>query len=297
VILTVLATMLAGLASSEMTRAQYSRALAAQQQSKAGDQWGFFQAKRLRGSMQRVSLDMLQAFTPVTPLAEAAMREDLSHMNSGAEAKSAAEILATLGTPAGTSMVSALLTSELPKLTPRPEVDSRIKAALEAVEKFHPEAEVSVLMNDITPELLDRELAVARTQSQELDDLTRPLNQAIDKTEILLAAAAPGGPGEGLRRSFTVARLRYAAARYELEARLNQAVAAVYELQVRKSNLIAERHHRRSQKFFFGMLAAQAGVIISTFAMAARKRNLLWTVAAGVGLIALILAVYVFLYV
>ena len=53
VVMTVVATMLAGLASSEMTRAQYDRALAAQQQSKAGDQWSFFQAKRLRGALQR----------------------------------------------------------------------------------------------------------------------------------------------------------------------------------------------------------------------------------------------------
>ena len=37
VVMTVVATMLAGLASSEMTNAQYSRALGAQQQSKTGD--------------------------------------------------------------------------------------------------------------------------------------------------------------------------------------------------------------------------------------------------------------------
>ncbi|MFA6288501.1 MAG: DUF4337 family protein [Opitutaceae bacterium] len=49
VIMTVIATMLAGLASSEMTRAQYDRSLAAQQQSKAVDQWSFFQAKKLLG--------------------------------------------------------------------------------------------------------------------------------------------------------------------------------------------------------------------------------------------------------
>ena len=36
VVMTVVATALAGLASSEMTRAQYYRSLAAQQQSKAG---------------------------------------------------------------------------------------------------------------------------------------------------------------------------------------------------------------------------------------------------------------------
>jgi hypothetical protein len=297
VILTVLATMLAGLSSSEMTRAQYSRALAAQQQSKAGDQWGFFQAKRLRGSMQRVSLDMLLAFSPVAPLTESTMQQDLQKMTAGNDAKPAAEITSTLNSPAAASLLPAIVAAELPKLTPRAAVDPKIKAALEAVEKFHPEAEVSVLMNDITPGLLERELAIARAQSQELDDLTRPINQAVDKMESLLAAATVGGPADTLRRAFTVARLRYSAARYDLEARLNQSVAAVYELQVRKSNLIAERHHRRSQKFFFGMLAGQAGVIISTFAMAARKRNLLWTLAAGVGLVALLLSIYVFIYV
>ena len=61
VVMAVVATMLAGLASSEMTKAQYDRSLAAQQQSKAGDQWSYFQAKRLRGSQQRSTLDLLQS--------------------------------------------------------------------------------------------------------------------------------------------------------------------------------------------------------------------------------------------
>jgi hypothetical protein len=38
-------------------------------------------------------------------------------------------------------------------------------------------------------------------------------------------------------------------------------------------------------------------VIISTLAMAAKNRNLLWSIAAAAGLIAVAFAVYVFLYV
>ena len=53
IVMTVIATLLAGLSSSEMTRAQYDRSLAAQHQSKAGDQWSYFQAKRLRAALQR----------------------------------------------------------------------------------------------------------------------------------------------------------------------------------------------------------------------------------------------------
>lgn len=56
VVLTILATILAGLSSGEMTRAQYYRAMAAQFQSKATDQWSFFQAKRIRGAMLEENL-------------------------------------------------------------------------------------------------------------------------------------------------------------------------------------------------------------------------------------------------
>lgn len=45
------------------------------------------------------------------------------------------------------------------------------------------------------------------------------------------------------------------------------------------------------------MLAAQAGVIISTFAMAARQRSLLWLFAATAGLLAVIGAAYVYWFV
>src|SRR5438093_3601040 len=74
VVMAVVATMLAGLASSEMTRAQYDRALAAQQQSKAGDQWSFFQAKRLRGAYQRNTADLLQTIVEVGPVDAAGLR-------------------------------------------------------------------------------------------------------------------------------------------------------------------------------------------------------------------------------
>src|SRR6266446_10700273 len=63
VILTVVATVLAGLSSSEMTQAQYHRALAAQNQSKASDQWNFFQFKRSRGMTAQLTIDFLHALS------------------------------------------------------------------------------------------------------------------------------------------------------------------------------------------------------------------------------------------
>src|SRR5437879_4111461 len=68
VVMAVVATMLAGLASSEMTKAQYVRSLGAQQQSKAGDQWNFFQAKRVHSAIQQNTAELLQNLTEVRSL-------------------------------------------------------------------------------------------------------------------------------------------------------------------------------------------------------------------------------------
>ena len=99
VAMAVLATMLAGLASSEMTKAQYDRSLAAQQQSKAGDQWSFFQAKRLRGAYQRNTADLVQNLTEVHQ-ADAATIKAFAQQASG-ESKARADLMALLDSPAG----------------------------------------------------------------------------------------------------------------------------------------------------------------------------------------------------
>ena len=101
VVMAVIATMLAGLASSEMTKAQYDRSLAAQQQSKAGDQWSFFQAKKLRGAMQRSTLDVLQGTADVRPMQaeEVASRvsEDRRKTSSTPESRRASRSVRAIG--------------------------------------------------------------------------------------------------------------------------------------------------------------------------------------------------------
>lgn len=284
IVMTVVATMLAGLASSEMTRAQYDRSWAAQLQSKAGDQWSFFQAKKLRGALQRNTLDLLFGTAEVHPLARAPL---LAALN---------------GTPAGNALQSAdgqqalsiLLGGELPAARTASPAAAHVQAALTALESSRPDAELVALLARIEDRTLADELRRAQDQALAFDTATKPIGQAIDLVDRQVT-----GPGAdpALRRDFVAARLSYAARRYDAEARLNQAVGSLYELEVRKANLSAERHHRRSQKFFYGMLAAQMGVIVATLAMAARQRNLLWSVAAGAGAIAISFAVYVYLFV
>jgi hypothetical protein len=252
VVMTVVATLLAGLASSEMTKAQYDRALGAQLQSKAGDQWSYFQAKKLRGAMQRNSVELLQASTEIHPLDNAA--------------------LSPVPYPAA------------------PNPDSNLQAALQAVEQQSLESEIAERLKPVTDQMLAAALQAARSNAVTFDTACAAANQSLEKVEKLLPAG-----DQAATRDFIAARMLHNSARYEAESRLNQTIANLLELQVRKANISAERHHKRSGKFFFGMLAAQAAVIVSTFAIAARKRNFLWSVAAAAGLAAIIFAVYVYL--
>lgn len=252
VVMTVVATLLAGLASSEMTTAQYDRALGAQLQSKAGDQWSYFQAKKLRGAMQRNSFELLTATTEARP-----------------------------------SSLPAL--DRVPSVE-APNVTAELASALQAVEKQQPESEIGGLLNRVSPVALAEALQSAKDSALAFDAALAPANQALDQLEKSLLASE-----KAAQRDLTAAKMRFNAARYEAEARLNQVIANLYELQVRKANLSAERHHRRSGRFFIGMLAAQAAVIASTFAIAAQKRNLLWSLAAVAGLAAILFAIYVYL--
>jgi len=252
IVMTVIATLLAGLATSEMTHAQYDRALGAQLQSKAGDQWGYFQAKKMRGAMQRNSLELLQATTDVHPLENPAL-----------------EKIPSVAAPA---------------------LAANLQAALEAAETDKPEAEIAGSLKAVDDKALAAALQAARDQARDFDVALAPANQAMAQLEKSLPAG-----DKSAARDLAAAKMRFSGARYDAEAALNQNIGYLLELQVRKANLSAERHHSRSQKFFFGMLAAQAGVIVSTFAMAARKRNLLWTLAATAGIAAVAFAIYVYL--
>ena len=268
IIMTVIATMLAGLASSEMTRAQYDRSFAAQLQSKAGDQWGYYQAKKLRSAAAHNSLDMLLAMGDINPLGASALKST---------------DLAT---------VAALTKNKLPEAVPAKFHDS-VQAALESVENSQSEAEVAAMLGKVKPTQLAESLVAAQAAATAFDNAMKPINKAVDQLDENLM----NGRDKDVARSFAVARLRYTVARYDTEARLNQAIAGVYELQVRQNNYSAEKHQRRSGKFFYGMLAAQLAVIISTFAIAARQRRFLWSIAAAAGLAAIAFATYVYLYV
>ena len=269
IIMTVIATMLAGLASSEMTKAQYDRAYAAQLQSKAGDQWSYFQAKKLRSASAQNMLDLLLATTDVSSSGVVAIQKN-----------------------ADAATVAALVETKLPAADAATFGDN-INAALTALQNSQPESEIDAALAKVSAKDLADALVSAQNAATAFDTAAKPINKAVDKLDVTIL----NGDDKTAAHYFAAAHLRYTAARYDTEARLNAAIGSLYELQVRQNNVSAEHHHRRSAKFFYGMLAAQMAVIISTFAIAARQRSFLWSIAAAAGAAAIGFAAYVFLYV
>jgi hypothetical protein len=100
-----------------------------------------------------------------------------------------------------------------------------------------------------------------------------------------------------LANRFKAARCDYDVRRYAREASFNQEVAALYELQVRKSSLMSDVHRERSNYYLYGMLAAQAGVTIATFGLALRHKSVLWALATAAGVTAVTIGIFAFQFI
>jgi hypothetical protein len=384
IVLTVVATALAGLSSSEMTLAQYHRSLAAQNQSKASDQWGFFQAKRIRGSDMEIAADFIPIrFKPgkvdsnllmatVNRLASEFQRGDkeVSRLVRGIDAAKGTGVAEPLRKAADELQKIAKDTAEkaernkqqLAQQLDRDEVrmafaylsdgkvpeiqDAKfdypdIDKAVQAISDRLSETEMAPLVRNIKEDDLMKAIETAEANARRfenagkpvgktLDDLDKLLNQLVglaasyhqavraldgastqvsgsdkgtnpaevqkavsqvERTDSVVQAAA-----EELNGMFKAGRYGYTARRQGREASYNLNIAGLYEVQVRLNSLNSGRHRTRSKLFFFGMLAAQAGVTIASLSLAVRQRNILWGLAGLAGIGAVLFSGYVYLY-
>jgi hypothetical protein len=377
--LTVLATILAGVSSSEMIQAQYHRAQAAQDQSKAGDQWAFFQSKRIRNAIQERSIDILaappmpvtatqiqtsllrlasalergqqQAHGLASALAQADNQSTATPLRSAADAlqKSTQKVAlqakelnerarATLGRADVQEALAYLGTNRLPPAPAAADPVPAIRAVLQAIQAHPSDAQLAPQLASIQEPIIEQAIQDSEQSAQnadqvgkeaeqrlrEVDQLIRQASQvaqqfrkpaadvddagsavhntnlaepALSHVRAIAQAAQAVGHALDSLRDYQAARTDFTARRTDRDAETNAAIAGLYELRVRKSNFNSERHRRRSKNFFYGMLAAQAGVATASFAIAARHRSGLWSLAGLAGLSALVFSLYVYLFV
>lgn len=281
VILTVIATILAGLSSSEMGSAQYFRSVAAQMQSKVSDQWGYFQAKKLRAEQCGNTVEILRGISQST----SAATDDLGSHAAG----------------------------DIPHVPEQPVGTEPILDAIRALGSSAPEADLERQAGKIPQADLDNAITIANENLALFEtalDETIAHNSTIEQSYTSLShkAAAldssttvPTSPVRELNSRLTtaisIARLNFNSNRYQREAHYNQILAQLYEIQVRRQSFVSDRYRRRSAEFFYGMLGAQAGVTIATFSLAVQRRNLLWGLAASAGFAAITFAAYVYMFV
>jgi hypothetical protein len=336
IVLTVLATAFAGLSSSEMTQSMYYRSLAAQHQSKAGDQWAFFQVKRTRGTNLEMTVQLLQSLAPgdefdLTQI-DAVCRQMLQRLEQATEAKPTAEAAAKIKRvrEAFQALLAEEKTSQsLPYLTgatlpkvemralPKKEAQEAIDAVVEAIRQRQTEAATAGLVARVHPEDIEEATRLAEEDADRFDKACEPINETLRQFRALLeelrAAVKPFRPSpldrteersslaqvpalfDRLNNGFKEWTLGFDARRYRQEASFNRRAAELYEVRVRRSGVASDRHRERSKRFFYSMLLAQAGVTISSLAVARAQHSMLWLMAALAGIVALGFSAYVYL--
>lgn len=335
IVLTVLATAFAGLSSSEMTQSMYYRSLAAQHQSKAGDQWAFFQVKRTRGTNLETTVQLLQSVAPGDDFAPAQidivcqeMLQRLKQAKQEPATEAAAKIekiraafKELLAEEKISQSLSYLTGATLPKVEmrtlPNKDAQEAIDAVIAATRQRQTEAATAGLVARVPPEDIEEATRLAEEDADRFDKACEPLTETLrqfrTRLEQLAAAVKPLRPSsvdrteerpslaqvpalfDRLNNSFKAWALGFDARRYREEASFNRRAAELYEVRVRRSGVASDRHRERSKKFFYSMLLAQAGVTISSLAVARAQHSMLWLMAALVGVVALGFSAYVYL--
>jgi Domain of unknown function (DUF4337) len=298
VVMAVLSTLLAGLSNSELNTAQYFRAIAAQDQSKAGDQWSFFQAKKMRSAGDSNTGELLVAVGQASAEFSPEMLKGLGAAASSATSQPTIEQL--VSEPKMQKAMEFLSGAPLPPVKTAFITDDALKTAYTALTKGESETIDPDIFQRVSEKSVHDALLNAEEQALTISDVfDEPLKMIGKlKSEIgKLAGAADTTPAvRHASATLSAAAMRFQAAREAREAQANQVTAYLYEIQVHRAAIQSERHRIRSRYFFFGMLGVQAAVTIATIAIAAREKNALWSLSAGIGAMAVTYAGYVYLF-
>ncbi len=263
--LTALATAFAGMSTGELQQAMLWRSYAAQDQAKATSQWTLAGFKRDRALICQAAAAQLAATS--------------GHGNPFLA-------VAVPGTEPGPA---AWLAGGGPPPARLPDIDDEALAKLLAdIRSRLPEAELTAQARRVPAAAVNAALDAAEKSVEQTD---RDWDGTVKAAAKLVAdeAGAPRGVA-AQAAGFELDRRRY-----QIEASLNQGVSLLYEARLKVSSAESDRHQRKSKHFFYAMLAAQVGATVAALALARKKQSLLWAVAGGTGLVAIVIGAYVYL--
>jgi hypothetical protein len=274
--LTALATVFAGMSTSELQRAMFWRTAASQDQAKATNQWTFAGLKRNRSLIMEGNAVQLRASSGKRGDAFAGHGKHVDvAAGATAEEKAAAEWLGGKGPPR----------VALPKVE-----DEDIQAVLEAIRRREPEEDILKKAAKIKPKAINQAIDDAEKANEVIDT---DWGRVLDAVSALVAERAKADPEAA--NSLQAARFALEQRRYRAESRLTLGIGSLYEARVQVVTAVSDRHRRRSENFFYAMLVAQVGAVISTLSLARQQKSALLFLAALVGAVAVAFGAIVYL--
>lgn len=276
--LTALAAVFGSMSAAQLQQAMYWKSQAAQDQSKATNQWSLFGFKRSR------ALEM--------EAAAARSRSESGYLRF---------TFITEG-DGGASEAVKWLNGDGPPRTELPPPENKDLGQLVAdIRARKPETDLLALAGRIPIEALnkavdDGENFIFETTEVQWDGVVKAAKKAAQKVIDEAARKKADEPVDAAKkaRADAVQALVFGMEdrRYRGEGALNNALGYLYEARVRYSAATSDQHRRKSEVLGYAMLVAQIGAVAASLALARRKGFSLWLVAGGIGMVALAFGAY-----
>jgi len=259
--LAALATVFAGKSTSELQRAMFFRTAAGQDQAKATNQWTFAGLKRNR------SLIMQGAEAQMASLASFKKASFVSSSDSDKDVeKEAMKWLSGDGPPRE-------------KLTETD--DEALKALLKAIRDREPEADILNKAGKVKQDTINKAIDTLEKEVEVIDTRWDGVVKAAGKIVDKWTKDDPKKGAEAQAALFGMEQRRYRSESFFLFR-----IGDLYEARVRVVTAISDKHRRRSENFFYAMLVAQIGAVVSSLALARRQNSSLWLIAGLAGAVA-----------
>ncbi|QJW98131.1 hypothetical protein [Frigoriglobus tundricola] len=278
--LTALATVFAGMSTGALQQAMYWKSQAAQDQSKATNQWTLAGFKVDRALVMQTAAVQLSV--------SASGRAPEFTPDSSPDQKAAVEWLEGKGPPEVYRRGADAKRRE--GRVGLPDVSAPLQELLDMIRKRAPEEDVARKAARIPKAEINKAINDAEAENEKITE--GDWTPKVDAARKLVADSRKKDADPAKSAAAQASLFELERRRYRSEATLNQEVAALYEARVRTSSAESDKHRSKSEILFIAMLVAQIGGVVSSLALARKNKSALWLFASMVGLAALGVGLY-----
>lgn len=267
--LTALATIFASMSNGALQEAMYWKSQAAQDQSRATNQWSLAGFKRDRALIMQTTAALLRAQSGYASV------DFIVPQDAKDETRKALAWLTEKGDKGGPPRVN------LPTVD-----DPHIKELRDAIEKREPEKDQQakaalVPLARINAAIDDAEKFVVHTD-REWDPVVKAATALVAHQT---ASVQSGAQKKDAATAAQAIGFDLEERRYRAESRLNQGIGFLYEVRTKVSGAVSDKFRRKSTFLSYAMLVAQVGAVASSLALARKQKSALWLFAGIVGLV------------